>query len=105
MKSLTIKQTAIANKDRHLDYVDFIVSCLESQPKDGFTIEEMSQRMSILKKVRAFQAEANEMPSTIDFEDAEANKILQCIESMNGKWAFMHEDILNFVSDAKKDLA
>lgn len=79
-------------------YSDLAIACLNNRPQQGFSLEEMSLRLGILKNLGARGPEEQ-----VALEDAEANKLLTCIGEMN--WGVLHEDIAAFGSDLRAELA
>lgn len=87
--------------------VDFIESCLNLAPRDGFSVSEMGARWKALGEVKNKAEEKGFSHKSegvvIDLEDANAAKVKECVEGM--KWAIMHADIIEFSEAIAKECA
>lgn len=103
MKTITNKECAGAldEKGKCLTYAQMGVNCLQSPDINhngqnaGFTPEEMRARIRV-------QDILEKGGKTIELEDADATKLLQCIKAT--KWVRVDKDILQFIDDMEAEL-
>ncbi len=95
MKTLEIKPTSIAKEhEEPVDYAKLIEYCLNFVPKEmGISVGEMRKRHRILAALEA----AN---GTIELEDADAQKLKQCVRAM--RWGINHRDIIHFCDEVEE---
>jgi len=94
MKTLKNKATEIEKTEgEKMKFSNFIESCLNHRPKEGFSVTEMKTRLDIMCKL-------DHDKESIKFEDAEATKIIECVKVM--PWGAMHKDIVAFSEAVEK---
>lgn len=79
-----------SDPENKLTYKDLALVCLQTKPERGFSIEEMRERLDIIKKVELLKEEGE-----ILLSGKEMNIISRCAHQMT--WSFIHEDIIGFV--------
>ena len=85
---ITMAMDAEGKDLRILDYADLVVMLLNNPPKQGWTTSEMRLRIKIEDKL-----ENTETDSTVEFEEKEVQKIIECL---NMPWSFKHKAIIEF---------
>jgi len=90
MKQFRNKETGIKSPKGALTYVDLAKACLFFKPPGGFTAEEMYKRFRIIDRMNA----PPDKLGKILLEDADVEKLKQCVESM--RWEVMHHDVVEF---------
>lgn len=84
-------------------YAELAKVCLQTKPKDhrgvdvGFDPEEMGKRIRIQNIL-----EKGKREKTIELEDADAEKLLKCMEET--KWRALDPEIYQFTQDLKEEL-
>lgn len=68
-------------------YSELVIECINNPPKDGFSVQEMQQRMRILKVAEKANGE-------IKLEDSDFEKLRECVRNM--RWVFLSEDLIEF---------
>jgi len=94
MKTFLNKETSITMNNQagdrvSMSYAELSVTALNNPPEKGWTTSEMRDRLRVSSKLEDVEAGV-----TIDFEDAEFNKLKECVLAV--KWNFMHKDIVAF---------
>lgn len=94
MKSLENKTTEITKADEAgnksgMTYAELGLIALNNPPQGGWTTSEMRDRLKVVGKL-----EDNTEAVTINLEDAEFNKLTECMKGV--KWNFMHKDLVSF---------
>lgn len=103
MKEFEVKTTELKGENGLLNYADLVRMVLNNPPKDGFSPEEMSARLDVLKKFKDIKVTGKERkPVTVSLENAECSKLADC--SRNMRWNTVSEDLKRF-SDYVADLA
>ena len=87
-KATNIKMQDESGKTEFMDYKKLIQICINNPPKNGWTTDEMRKRIKIEDKL-----ENVEVGGSVELEDAEFEKLLQCIMI---PWQFMHKDVIGF---------
>lgn len=81
----------------HCLYSDLATACLNNRPQQGFTPEELFTRLAVLKRL-----DARGPLEVIELEDAEAAKLLVCVNEMT--WGMLSTDIGEFVTAMRTEL-
>jgi len=98
MKQLELKSTTITVQNaegeliKNANYLDLITHCLNVPPPNGYSPDEMRQRMRIEDVV---QKAANEKAKLLKLEDADAKKLKQVCNSVT--WQLMSHDLIGFI--------
>lgn len=88
MKKIKNIETTIEGRNgQKMKHSDLGLECLNVLPQGGLDVSEMELRLKISKKLDSSKA-------TIELEDAEAEKLVSCVQQM--KWALMHDDVVAF---------
>lgn len=94
MKILKNKVTEIKKPDGDgMKFSELAESCVNHPPKAGYTVTEMKERLNIVGKL-------DHEKDTIELEDAEAAKLIECVTVM--PWAMMHKEIVEFSEAVNK---
>lgn len=68
------------------NYIGLLTLCLNTLPGDGFSIETMRKRFKVLERLES-----------LELEDADMDEVKSAIKNMDGKWARLDKEILDFV--------
>jgi hypothetical protein len=91
MKTVTNKQTEIrGQEDKMMSYIDLIKLIINSPSQEGYNVEQMRQRLEILKVL-----EDGTGVTSISFELKEFNVLKESVNKF--KWAQIHKDIVAFI--------
>jgi len=86
MKTFSDKKVTIKGKSS--SYSELLLACVNSVPKDGFTVEEMRARGRVIDAVESVE------DGEIKLEDADYQKAVSYVNSM--RWAVLDKEIVNF---------
>lgn len=112
MKSinLKIKKENIQGRDIFFSYYELLKSVINNPVKEGFSVEEMQQRIRLMNKVKEHQVEFDikegefndsmlGRTAVLELEDADYEKLKQLINDM--RWAIVSESIIEFSEEFK----
>lgn len=93
MKTFINTKTGITKTDDrgnkvNIGFAGIANMALNSPPQGGWSTDEMRKRIKVMDKL-----ENAEIGDSIELEDAEFEKILECSQI---KWKFFHKDIIAF---------
>lgn len=91
-KKTDITQTN-GEKLEHITYADLVIICLNITPPGGYTIEEMTERLPIMSMFKAIRKEES---GIVELGELQVKKIINLVNEMSGRWAFMHQDVIDF---------
>lgn len=97
MKTFKNQQTSITigiantNETKEMTYADLAKLTLDIPPAKGWDKNEMKIRIKIEDKL-----ESLEVGKTVELEDAEMQKIIDCSDQ---PWQFKHKDLVKYLDD------
>ena len=88
MKKIANKRTEVSDgQDNKATYADFVKACANNQIQQGFSVQDIRDRLRIVEAVEKADGE-------IKLEDADFENLKQYVQNM--RWAIVHPDILEF---------
>lgn len=92
-KAIEIKthETLKADQDKNLTTLDLMKAVLNHKPADGFSVDEMRRRFSILDKIDSIDPKE----TALELNDGEYGTLVQLIKPY--KWGVMDKFIVDFV--------
>lgn len=113
MKPIELKVTKefIQGRDTFLTTYDLLKSAINNPSQNGFTVEEMMQRLRLLDKLDAhkglFEINAKdfndsmlERTATLELEDSDFNKLKELFKEM--KWGVISKTIVELSKELNK---
>jgi hypothetical protein len=113
MKSIKLKVSKefIQGRDTFLTTYDLLKSAINNPTQNGFTVEEMMQRLRLLDKVDAhksiFEIKAEDYnesilqrTATLELEDSDFNKLNELFKEM--KWGIVSKTIIELSEEFNK---
>jgi hypothetical protein len=90
MKTIVNKQTEIkAPEDKMMSYFDLIKLIINAPSQEGYNVEQMRQRLEILRVI-----DDAEGVTSVSFELKDFNTLKDSVNKF--KWAQIHKDIVAF---------
>lgn len=113
MKSIELKVTKefIQGRDTFLTTYDLLKSAINNPSQNGFTVDEMMQRLRLLDKVEAhkgffeiksedFNDSMLERTATLELEDSDFSKLKELYKEM--KWGVVSKTIVELSKELNK---
>jgi len=113
MKSinLKIKKENIQGRDMFFSYYELLKSVINNPVRDGFSVEEMQQRIRLMNKIKEhhlmfdikegeFNDSMLDRTAVLELEDADYDKLKQLVSAM--RWGLVAESIIEFSEEFNK---